>query len=511
MMAMYYNTIISWAVYYFFSSFRSEVPWKRCGHEWNSQCCLDADVAMYSTRNNISDSAISQSELIPLVNWTKQIQMPNCSKYILSTTEFFQKQVQAIGPQNNFSNLGHLKWELCLCLLFVFVLTYFALWKGVKSSGKFVWVTAIAPYIALFILLVRGVTLDGAMLGIKFYLKPDLKLLKNFRIWNDAATQICFSLGPGFGTLLALSSYNRMDNNCFRDALLTSIINCLTSILSGFVVFSTLGHMAKISGTSVMDVIQDKGSEIVFIVYPHVVALMKGSTFWALMFFFMLVTLGLDSTFAGLESIITGLCDEYPVVFRKYRELLVAIVLLICFIGALPTCTNGGPYVIDLMNELSVSPSILLILLVECLAVAWAYGSSKMADDMYSMMNNRPGFLLRFTWTVISPVALTAMLVTQIQALVNDAIIVRGLKLSELPLHTRIISGLMIIIPMLVIPLYVVYKLWKTKGATVEDRFWKAIKPIIHGEANEEVQQGLEMKETSTRDAGTSMARTVSF
>ncbi len=81
-----------------------------------------------------------------------------------------------------------------------------------------------------------------------------------------------------------------------RDALITSSINCATSILSGFVVFSTLGHMADVSKKTIEQVIEDKGSELVFIVYPHTIALMNWSTLWAILFFFMVITLGIDST-----------------------------------------------------------------------------------------------------------------------------------------------------------------------------------------------------------------------
>lgn len=137
--------------------------------------------------------------------------------------------------------MGPIKPELALCVFGVFVLVYFSLWKGVKSSGKAVWFTAIMPYIVLIILLGRGVTLPGSGDGIMYYLTPQWHKLKNTRVWIDAASQIFFSLGPGFGTLLALSSYNKFNNNCYRDALITSSINCLTSFLAGFVIFSVLG------------------------------------------------------------------------------------------------------------------------------------------------------------------------------------------------------------------------------------------------------------------------------
>lgn len=155
--------------------------------------------------------------------------------------------------------MGPIKPQLALCVFGVFVLVYFSLWKGVRSAGKVVWVTALAPYVVLIILLIRGVSLPGADEGIRYYLTPEWHKLKNskvsrkviwkksnelinsLKVWIDAASQIFFSLGPGFGTLLALSSYNKFSNNCYRDALLTSSINCLTSFLAGFVIFSVLG------------------------------------------------------------------------------------------------------------------------------------------------------------------------------------------------------------------------------------------------------------------------------
>lgn len=79
--------------------------------------------------------------------------------------------------------MGPIKPTLALCVFGVFILVYFSLWKGVRSAGKVVWVTALAPYVVLFILLVRGVSLPGAMEGIRYYLTPEWHKLQNSKVY----------------------------------------------------------------------------------------------------------------------------------------------------------------------------------------------------------------------------------------------------------------------------------------------------------------------------------------
>lgn len=96
--------------------------------------------------------------------------------------------------------------------------------------------------------------------------------------------------------------------------------------------------MAYVQNVTV-DKVGLEGPGLVFIVYPEAIAMMQGSVFWSIIFFLMLITLGLDSTFGGLEAMITALCDEYPNTIGKRREVFVLILLTGIYICALPTMT----------------------------------------------------------------------------------------------------------------------------------------------------------------------------
>ena len=39
---LFYNQILSWALYFFFASFAQVLPWATCGNEWNTGSCVGA-------------------------------------------------------------------------------------------------------------------------------------------------------------------------------------------------------------------------------------------------------------------------------------------------------------------------------------------------------------------------------------------------------------------------------------------------------------------------------------
>ncbi|XP_040194503.1 sodium-dependent serotonin transporter [Rana temporaria] len=442
--ASYYNTIMAWALYYLIFSFRSELPWTSCHNVWNTENCTN-----YFQNSSVTwiNSSISPAE------------------------EFYTRLVLQIHKSKGLQDLGGISWQLSLCLLLIFTVVYFSIWKGVKTSGKVVWVTATFPYIVLTLLLIRGATLPGAWRGVIFYLKPNWEKLLTTEVWVDAAAQIFFSLGPGFGVLLAFASYNKFHNNCYQDAMVTSTVNCMTSFLSGFVIFTVLGYMAEMRNLDVSEVAKDAGPSLLFITYAEAIANMPASTFFAIIFFLMLITLGLDSTFAGLEGIITAVLDEFPHVWGKRRELFVLLLIVACYLGSLSTLTFGGAYMVKLFEEYATGPAVLTVVFLEAIAVSWFYGINQFCRDIKEMLGFSPGWYWRICWVAICPLFLLFIICSFLSSP------------PELRLFNYSYPGWSVVLgycigtsSFICVPVYMVYRIASTPGS-LKERFIKSITP----------------------------------
>ncbi|XP_064626053.1 sodium- and chloride-dependent glycine transporter 1-like isoform X2 [Lineus longissimus] len=478
LVAIYYNMIIAWSFYYLFASFTAHLPWEGCYNWWNTDMCYtripdvnctEVDAIKY---NNGTCYNQSTNQITGL--WSAALAKNNSINRKTASEEYYENYI--LGLSSGVDEIGQIRWQLVLALIVAWIVVFLCLCKGVKSSGKVVYFTALFPYLVLVILLIRGVLLEGHIEGIKFYITPQIDRLGDAQVWIDAAVQIFFSLSACWGGLITLASYNRFQNNCLRDALIVSLGNCLTSIFAGFVIFSFLGYLAKELNTTVDNVAQS-GAGLAFVVYPDAVTRMPISPLWAILFFVMLITLGLDSQFTLMETVVTALIDRFPDKLRKRKTWVILVLSLVLFVLGLLLCTNGGVYWLQLMDTYAGGWSVLLIGLCETLTLSWVYGWNRLFKDIKIMIG--PTVLLsgilpwwwRICWGVLTPgIILFVLLFSWIDyspAKYGDYVF---------PEWANILGWMMSLSVVIFIPIYAIYSLCTVSGTFLE-RLKKVTRP----------------------------------
>ncbi|MBN3316156.1 S6A15 protein, partial [Atractosteus spatula] len=439
--ALYYNVIIGWSLFYFSQSFQQPLPWDQC----------------------------------PLVkNNTNTFVEPECEKSSATTFYWYR---EALDISDSISESGGLNWKMTICLLAAWAMVCLAMIKGIQSSGKVMYFSSLFPYVVLICFLVRALLLTGSVDGIRHMFTPKLEIMLEPKVWREAATQVFFALGLGFGGVIAFSSYNKRDNNCHFDAVLVSFINFFTSILATLVVFAVLGFKANIMnekcvvqntekivallGSGILsnnlipqhinfshvssadyyqmiDIIKGvkendytslgldscsiedelnkavQGTGLAFIAFTEAMTHFPASPFWSVMFFLMLVNLGLGSMFGTIEGIITPIVDT----FKVRKEFLTVGCCLLAFSIGLIFVQRSGNYFVAMFDDYSATLPLLIVVILENMAVAWIYGTDKFFEDLKDMLGFSPFKFYYYMWKYVSPLVLLALLVASIIQLV---------------------------------------------------------------------------------------------
>merc|ERR1712048_1455878 len=173
-----------------------------------------------------------------------------------------------------------------------------------------------------------------------------------------ACSQILFSLSPGCGTAITLSGTTKPKADVFKTCAITAFCNSAFSLVGGIAIFSIVGNIAyeknqlNPGSTTVADEAR-AGPGLAFIAIASGMEVFKGAkNFMAILFFSTLLTLGLDSTYAWMETFICYI-DDLVAAFKlnlpKWgTKLLVCLVLLGC---GLPYCSRFGNELLDVVDH----------------------------------------------------------------------------------------------------------------------------------------------------------------
>lgn len=460
---VYYNVIVAWTLYYLFMSFRSQLPWSTCTNTWNTKHCVED--GHYNT-SQFFNASLDGNSTYDIFNATAMTF--NHSMRRSASEEYWERQVLRLTT--GIESPGVIRWELLLCLMLAWVFVFLCLFKGIEVLGKIMHFAAPFPYVVLFILLIRGLTLPGSLDGIKFYIIPRFEELKKFQVWGDAALQIFYSVGMAWGGIITMASYNKFNHDVYKDALIVPLINCGTSIFSGFVIFAVLGFMAHETGVSV-DHVVTQGPGLTFVAYPEALSKLPISSLWAVLFFLMLFIIGLDSQFGMFETMLSAFMDEYPTYLRGKKTLICAIACFVEFLLGLPCVTQGGIYVLQIMDWYCASFSLMLISLAECVVIAWIYGADRFYKDIELMIGYRPCKWWKISWCFITPATILFIWLFSVSTL--GPVTYGTVTYPAWAIRFGWLLGLISLIPT---PTVMIYSVWKAEGS-LKERIKSLIKP----------------------------------
>jgi len=195
-----------------------------------------------------------------------------------------------------------------------------------------------------------------------------------------------------------------------RYALVIPVINCGTSFLAGFTIFSVIGFMAREANLPVKEVITS-GPGLAFVAYPAALTKLPISPLWAILFFSMLVIIGLDTQFGMFECLVSGFIDAYPKQLMKRKTWFTLALCCLQLMLGLPLVTKGGIYIFQIFDWYSATFALISISLMECIAIAWFYGARRMYDDIEMMIGYKPCVWWRICWVILTPFILVCVLI----------------------------------------------------------------------------------------------------
>ncbi len=271
-------------------------------------------------------------------------------------------------------NLGGIRWPIlagtALTWLISWAICYREVNHGIEKASM-----VFMPLLVVLTLVLVGwsLQLDGAWAAIKeHYLTARWEKINPFtaggsKVWVAAFGQIFFTLSLGFGIMITYASYLPKKTDIVGNALITSVLNCLYSFITGFAVFGTIGFMAASKGVPFDEAITS-GPGLAFVVYPEAInQLPAGQTIFGLLFFLVLIMAGLSSAISLVEAFCCSLIDK----FSFSRKKTVTAVCLLGFFGSVVFTTRAGLWILDIVDHFVNNYGLVTGGIVECLLVGW--------------------------------------------------------------------------------------------------------------------------------------------
>lgn len=273
-------------------------------------------------------------------------------------------------------------------------------------------------FVLIFLVALRSLTLDGAMAGVEFYLKPDFSKITGNSILA-ALGQAFFSMSIGWGIMVTYGSYLPKSSNLVSSGVWIGFMDTGVALLAGLMIFPAVFAFGKSP---------EAGPTLVFQVLPDIFGSMPGGAVVGALFFLLLTVAALTSSISMLEVPASYFIDE-----RNWSRKKAAIVVgVLVFLFGIPSALSHGGSDFFTNMHINVFGSevtgfqgiidywfgtffIVVVAFITCVYVAWKLPIELIVNEMAEGSTGfKPGgtasktfvFFIRF----IGPIVILAVL-----------------------------------------------------------------------------------------------------
>ena len=308
---------------------------------------------------------------------------------------------------------GSVIWPILIGILLVWGISWFICYRGVKGGIEKLNKILLPTLVAIMVIIaIRGVTLEGATLGLNKLFTPDWSKVMEPKVWIAAYGQVFYSLSLAMGIMMTYSSYLPKKTDINNSAFMTGFANCGFEFLCAIAVFAILGVMATSQGVGIEEVVSS-GIGLAFIVFPKVFTVMgTWGTILGCLFFACLVFAGLTSCVSLVEAVSSAIIDKTGWERKK-------VVSYISVIGALLSATfatGAGLYILDIMDNFINCYGIVVVGLLEVIVIGWIVKPATIRNHTNKTSYFKIGKWWDFVVKFITPTMLLIMLISNFVA-----------------------------------------------------------------------------------------------
>lgn len=217
-------------------------------------------------------------------------------------------------------------WMMVVVVLGILICSM-GLQKGVERITKSMMIGLLS---LMIIMAVRGLTLEGGMSGLRFYLYPDFEKVSEVGIGNiiaAAMNQSFFTLSLGIGAMAIFGSYLNRDHTLLGEAVNVAVLDTFVAITAGLIIFPACFAFG---------VNPDSGPRLIFITLPNVFISMMGGRIWGSLFFLFMSFAALSTVIAVFENIIACCMELFHMDRKKSAWMNLAVITILslpCALG----------------------------------------------------------------------------------------------------------------------------------------------------------------------------------